>query len=64
MPEIEDKKDKDISAKYSMKIYHEELNISGFLHMRLRRIRDIMRAWKSEKENQEKDRRENQDKSR
>ncbi len=60
MPEIKDKRDESISTKYSMKIYHEEMNVSGFLHMRMRRIRDIMRAWKAEKEKQERDCPENQ----
>ena len=53
MSEIKDKKDNDISAKYVMKMYYEESRISGFLHVRIQRIRNLMRAWKLEREKQD-----------
>lgn len=55
MSEVKNDDKNDISAKYAMKIYREELMISGFLHVRIKRIRDIMRAWKSEREKQDRE---------
>ena len=53
MSEIKDNDKNDISTKYVMKIFHEESMISGFLHVRIKRIRNLMRAWKSEREKQD-----------
>jgi hypothetical protein len=55
MPGSKEEKEKEISAKYTMKIYHEESMISGFLHVRIKRIRNLMKAWKAENEKQNKD---------
>jgi len=50
-----EEKKEEISAKYVTKIFQEESIISGFLHKRIVRIRDLMKAWRSEKENSGKD---------
>ena len=60
MSKIKDENQKDISAEYVMKIYHEESMVSGFLHVRIQRIRNIMRAWRLEREKQDKDNSEEQ----
>ncbi len=43
-----DKKENDLSAKYSAKVFYEEMKISGFLHVRMKRIRNLFKAWRAE----------------
>jgi len=64
MSEIKDENQKDISTKYALKFFHEDLMMSGFLHVKIQRIRDIMRAWKSESGEQDKGNSEEQDANR
>ena len=61
MPETKDKNSEDISTEYAMKFFHEDSMISGFLHIKIKRIRNLMKAWKSEGGKQEKDNSEEQD---
>jgi hypothetical protein len=49
MSETKDKNSNDISTEYAMKIFHEDSMISGFLHIKIKRIRNLMKAWKSER---------------
>jgi hypothetical protein len=61
MQEIKDKESKDASTEYAMKIFHEDFTISGFLHVKILRIRNLMRAWKSASEKRAKGNTEDQD---
>jgi hypothetical protein len=61
MSESEDENQKDISTEYAMKFFHEDSTISGFLHVKIKRIRNLMKAWKAESKNQDKDNYEEQD---
>jgi hypothetical protein len=72
MSDIEDGNQKDtskgkdahqeeISAEYTTKFYHEESMISGFLHVKIQRLRNLMRVWKSATEKGDKDNSEEQD---
>jgi hypothetical protein len=54
MSETKDKNSKDISTEYAMKFFHEDSMISGFLHVKIKRIRNLMKAWKSESRKQNK----------
>lgn len=54
MSEIKDEKQKDISIEYAMKFFHEDSRMSGFLHGKIIRIRNIMKAWKAESAKQDK----------
>ena len=40
MSEIKDEKQKDISTEYVMKFFHEDAMMSGFLHVKIQRIRN------------------------
>jgi hypothetical protein len=44
MSEIKDENQKDISIEYTTKLYHEESMISGFLLIKIKRIRNLMKA--------------------
>jgi hypothetical protein len=56
MSEIKkDKDQKDISTEYIMKFLHEDAKITGFLHGKIIRIRNIMKAWKTEIAKEDKD---------
>jgi len=61
MSETKDEKLKDIAAEYAMKLLHEDSMMSGFLHLKIQRIRSLMKAWKSADEKQERDNSEEQD---
>jgi len=61
MLEIKDENQKDISTEYATKLYHEESMISGFLHIKIKRIRNLMKAWRSESGKQDKSNSEEQD---
>ena len=61
MPGKREDREKEISAKYAAKVYHEESVMSGFLHVRALRIRNLIKAWRSEQEKQDKDASEGQD---
>jgi hypothetical protein len=61
MSEIKDENQKDISTEYAMKFFHEDSMISGFLHVKFKRIRNLMKAWKAESKKQGKDNSEEQD---
>jgi hypothetical protein len=52
MPGNKEDREKEISAKYAARVYHEESRVSGFLHVRALRIRNLIRAWRSEQERQ------------
>jgi hypothetical protein len=55
MSEIKDEKQKDISTEYVMKFFHEDARMSGFMYGKILRIRNIMKAWKTESTKQDKD---------
>jgi len=55
MPAIKDEKQKDISTEYVMKFFHEDVRMSGFMYGKILRIRNIMKAWRTESANQDKD---------
>jgi hypothetical protein len=61
MSEIEDENQKHISTEYAMKFFHEDSMISGFLHVKIKRIRNLMKAWKAESGKQTKGNSEEQD---
>jgi hypothetical protein len=61
MSETKDKNSKDISKEYAMKFFHEDSMISGFSHVKIKRIKNLMKAWKSENGEQNKDNSEEQD---
>jgi len=50
---MKDNGPKDISAEYVTKFFHEDAMMSGFLHVKIQRIRNIMRLWKSTSGNQD-----------
>jgi hypothetical protein len=43
-----------MSTEYAMKLFHEDSMISGFLHVKIQRIRNFMKTWRSESGKQEK----------
>ena len=55
MPAIKDEKQKDISTEYVMKFFHEDVRMSGFMYGKILRIRNIMKAWRTESTKQDKD---------
>lgn len=55
MSDNRDEKEGEITTKYIMRFFYEESMISGFLHKRIIRIRDLIKAWRSEKESLDKD---------
>ena len=55
MSEIKDEKQKDISTEYAMKFFHEDVKMSGFMYGKILRIRNIMKAWRTESAEQDKD---------
>jgi hypothetical protein len=59
--EIKDEDQKDISTEYATKFFHEDSMISGFLHVKIQRIRNLMKAWKTENGKQDKDNSEEKD---
>jgi hypothetical protein len=61
MSETKDKDSRGMSTEYAMKFFHEDSMISGFLHIKIKRIRNLMKAWKSESGEQNKDNSEEQD---
>jgi hypothetical protein len=61
MSQTKDKNEKDISAAYATKLFHEESMISGFLHVKIQRIRYLMKTWKSESEKKQKNNPEEKD---
>jgi hypothetical protein len=54
MSEIKDEKQKEISTEYAMKFFHEDTRMSGFLYGKIIRIKNIMKAWKTESAKQDK----------
>jgi hypothetical protein len=61
MSDEKKEKERELSAKYVMRLYREESMISGFLHVRIKRIRNLMRAWKAENEKKDNEVSEKQD---
>jgi hypothetical protein len=55
MPANKDEKQEDISTEYVMKFFHEDVRMSGFMYGKILRIRNIMKAWRTESANQDKD---------
>jgi len=55
MSEIKDEKQKDISTEYVTRFFHEDARMSGFMYGKIRRIRNIMKAWKTESTKQDED---------
>jgi len=55
MPAIKDEKQKDISTEYVMKFFHEDVRMSGFMYGKILRIRNIMKAWRTESTKQGED---------
>jgi len=53
MSEIKDEKQKDISTEYVIKFFHEDARMSGFMYGKILRIRNIMKAWKTESTQQD-----------
>lgn len=54
MKEMKDNELKDISTEYVTKLFHEDAMMTGFLHVKFQRIRNIMKAWKSTSEKRNK----------
>jgi hypothetical protein len=55
MSEIKDEKQKDISSEFTTKFFHEDVKMSGFMYGKILRIRNIMKAWRTENARQDKE---------